>query len=82
VALTTLSDDHSAPDGRELLRPVEVARLLGVSTRVLEVWRTFGRGPRFARLTARCVRYRRADVTAWVESRIKSGSAADAGTGL
>lgn len=82
MAPNTPSDDHHAPDGRELLRSVEVAQLLGVSTRVLEVWRTIGRGPHFARLTARCVRYRRADVTAWVESRIQSGSATDAGTGL
>lgn len=47
----------------------EVARLLVVSRRTLEGWRTKGLGPPYRRLSHRCVRYDQADVLRWSEDR-------------
>ncbi|MFE9922279.1 helix-turn-helix transcriptional regulator [Streptomyces sp. NPDC005774] len=60
------------------LSPRQLAEELGVSTRTLANWRWSGVGPRYTKLgdgrTAR-VRYRRADVDAWLKAR-ESGAAA------
>jgi excisionase family DNA binding protein len=42
---------------RRWLKPDEVARLLGVSTRTLRRWREAGTGPAWRRLSYRTVRY-------------------------
>jgi hypothetical protein len=34
----------------------------------LAKWRMFGKGPRFIRINRRMIRYRRADVEAWLAS--------------
>lgn len=49
-----------------LLTEQQVADLLGVTRRALQAWRYRGRGPRFLRVGARLVRYRRADVEAFL----------------
>ena len=53
----------------DLLRPVEAAKLLGVTARTLKDWRRDGRGLPFVRLTPRAIRYRRQDVARFIESR-------------
>ena len=55
-----------AQDAQSLLRCDEVAKLLRVGEDTLSLWRRLGKGPRFLRYGLRCVRYRRADVFAWV----------------
>jgi hypothetical protein len=42
---------------------------LGVDKRTLERYRATGSGPPFMKYSARCVRYRIADLIAWQESR-------------
>ncbi len=59
---TTRADDT-------LLSQKRVATMLGLTTRALEAWRARGEGPAFIRLSVRCIRYRRADVEAWLASR-------------
>jgi predicted DNA-binding transcriptional regulator AlpA len=54
------------------------AEFLGYSPRALQNWRLRGGGPRFVRVSARSVRYRRRDLIEWVETRIRS-STSDAG---
>jgi excisionase family DNA binding protein len=49
-----------------LLTIPEVAELLQVSTLTLAAWRSRGEGPRYVKLGAKMVRYRRADLDAWV----------------
>lgn len=44
----------------------QVARLLSISHRTLQVWRRTGLGPTFIKL-GRSVRYRQQDVLSWVE---------------
>lgn len=74
-ATTLLAEapEHAAA-GDALVRQEEAARLLGVSPRCLEAWRYKGGGPRFVRISARCVRYRRSDLHAWLEERLKAST--------
>lgn len=53
-----------------LLPPKQAARLLSVSIRTLEEWRKKGYGPEFIR-AGRSIRYRLADVEAWIERQKK-----------
>jgi len=46
----------------------DVAQMLGIPVRTLYAWRTTGKGPRGIRV-GRWVRYRRADVEAWLEQQ-------------
>lgn len=46
------------------------AGYLGVDRRTLQRLRQHGGGPLYVRLSARCIRYRRCDLDAWVESRL------------
>jgi predicted DNA-binding transcriptional regulator AlpA len=52
----------------------EAADFLGVTTRALQKWRVTGTGPSFVRISGRCVRYRRRDLVAWVEARLRSST--------
>jgi len=53
----------------DLLKPCEAARLLSVSEIWLKKLRLAGGGPRFVRLGVRLIRYKRSDLTEWVEAR-------------
>ena len=55
-----------------LLKEKQVAETLRVSVAALRRWRIEGRGPRFIRVE-RLVRYREADVQAWLDSRPTGG---------
>jgi hypothetical protein len=50
----------------ELLTQSQVATLLNVSEGTLESWRARRLGPKFISYSARCVRYRLADVQEWL----------------
>lgn len=53
--------------GPSLIKEGEVAKMLGFSARTLQKWRHEGRGPTFVSISDRCVRYRRQDLTTWIE---------------
>lgn len=55
-----------------LLRPDEVAELLGVPVGTMANWRYQGRGPAFVKV-GRHVRYRRRDVDAWIDRHVVGG---------
>jgi excisionase family DNA binding protein len=52
-----------------LLTPKQAAELLNVPVGTLAQWRYIGEGPKFAKLGARHVRYRRDDLEAFVATR-------------
>ena len=54
-----------------LITPPEAARLLNLSERALENWRHRGGGPRYVRVSGRCIRYRRGDILAWIGERLR-----------
>ena len=49
----------------------EAAEFLDVHTRTMQALRQRGGGPRFVRLSARCVKYRRIDLRAHSEARLR-----------
>lgn len=52
------------------LAPRQAARYLGISEAALRLWRSRGEGPRYFRAGDKLVRYRRADLDSWIESRL------------
>ncbi|MBN8737662.1 MAG: helix-turn-helix domain-containing protein [Xanthomonadales bacterium] len=52
-----------------LLTDTEVAALLGASLQTVRNWRWRGEGPRFVKLGGRMVRYKPADVQAFIEGQ-------------
>ncbi len=57
---------------QSLLNEHEVAEITGMSVASMRRWRILNRGPRYLKLNA-AVRYRIADVSAWLESRPTGG---------
>jgi len=53
-----------------VLNEHQAARYLGVSAAVLRLWRSEGKGPCYFRAGEKLVRYRRADLDAWIEARL------------
>ncbi|HEX4113634.1 MAG TPA: hypothetical protein VH020_13965 [Stellaceae bacterium] len=56
----------------DMLSTAALAAWLDVSTQFLEIGRSRGYGPLFIKLSPRCVRYRRADVIAWLRDRSRA----------
>ena len=52
-----------------LLREKPAAKYMDLSVRTLQAWRHRGGGPRFIRISSRCIRYRKSDLDEWLESR-------------
>lgn len=59
----------------DLLSDREVADLLNIAVKTVQNWRWKGEGPRTIKLGKRAVRYRRADVEAFIEAGL-TGKAA------
>jgi predicted DNA-binding transcriptional regulator AlpA len=58
----------------DALLPEEyAARLLALSSRTLQAWRTKRTGPPFVRV-GRAIRYRRGDLLAWIRRRTDQGN--------
>lgn len=64
--------ESSAP---ALLTERQAAAVLGLSHRTLQAWRVRGGGPQYAKIGSN-VRYRRADLDAWVAGRVRESTAA------
>ncbi len=62
------------PDFDQLFRQEEAAALLSVSPRCMENWRHRGEGPKFVRVSGRCIRYRKSDLTLFVEERLRTST--------
>jgi hypothetical protein len=50
------------------------ADFIGYTPRALQNWRVRGGGPRFVRVSARSIRYRRRDLIEWAEQRLQSST--------
>lgn len=64
----------------ELVDEKEIARFMGWSVRTVQDLRQRGGGPKFIRLSARCIKYRRIDGKEYAEVRLRS-STSDMGEG-
>ena len=56
------------------------ADYLGVSPRTTQAWRARGSGPRYIRVSASCIRYRKSAVDRWLDGRERT-STSDPGPG-
>jgi hypothetical protein len=76
VAVAAPAGGAVQPRASDLLLPAVVADRLGVGTKVLERWRGTDTGPAFVRLTRKTLRYRAADVDAFIAGRVCASTAA------
>ena len=53
----------------------KAADMLGFSVRALQNWRCRGGGPKFVRVSARAIRYRRRELLIWIEARTVANTA-------
>jgi hypothetical protein len=70
-----LATDSDSKDPDDLLTTEQLADWLGTSTQFVENGRAQSYGPPYVRLSPRCIRYRRADVVAWLRSRMCQSTA-------
>lgn len=61
---------------RALATPQEIADYLGVPARTLEQWRYRRTGPQWLKVGGQHVRYRWADVEAWLATQSRTAGAA------
>jgi len=52
-----------------LMNERDAAALLSVSQKTLQAWRCRNEGPAYARINARLIRYKRADLQAFIASK-------------
>ena len=76
---TSGADPPSDPDyWNSLINEKEASAFLGLSARAMQKMRQVGGGPRYIHLSSRCLRYRRIDLRAWADARMRS-STSDSG---
>ena len=63
-----------------LLGEREAASRLGVSVKFLQTRRWKGGGPRYVKLSAKCIKYRPSDLASFCEERLRT-STSDSGEG-
>lgn len=66
------SEDRDYLD--RLLNEQDAAEFLSYTMRALQNWRVRGGGPKYIKVSARSIRYRRRDLIAWVDERTYSNS--------
>lgn len=52
----------------------DAGEFVGVGARAMQAWRQRGGGPRFIRISARCIRYRRADLRDWANAKVRAST--------
>jgi hypothetical protein len=62
------------PEPDLFLSESRAAELLSVNARTLQNWRLKGTGPRFVRISSRCIRYRYRDLMLWAEAMLRSST--------
>ena len=65
---------NSADYWNALIGESEAASFLGLVSGTLANKRQDGSGPRFIRISARCVKYRRCDLQEWCNDRLRSST--------
>ncbi len=58
----------------ELIDEEQAARFLGLTARCLQGWRYKGGGPKYVRLSQRCIRYRRFDCREFADARLRTST--------
>ncbi len=58
----------------ELIPETDGGEFLDLTPRSMQGMRQRGDGPPFIRISARCIRYRRVDLRAWADARMRSST--------
>ena len=58
-------------EDNELLTEDQAGQFLKFTPRALQKWRSQGGGPKYVRVSARAIRYRKVDLLKWAEERIR-----------
>ena len=59
---------------KELLTEAEFAEFMTVSQRTAQNWRQKGNGPKHLLITSKKIRYKPADILAWLETKLTTDS--------
>jgi len=70
-----MSPNEPLEKRRLLLNERAAAQTLSLTPRALQAWRASGRGPKYVRISARCIRYRFQDLERWIESNLRENTA-------
>ena len=65
------------PDLEALIPEKRAAEFLGLSIKTLQKRRVTGDGPRYIRVSSRCVRYRRCDLITWANGLARTSTSED-----
>ena len=75
-----LKKDIPIPDDDfALMDEVAAAAYLNVGRRALQGWRISGNGPKYVRISSRCIRYRKANLIEWSKNRLQTSTSQDKG---
>ena len=58
----------------ELVDEKVAGDFLGITNRTMQTMRQRGGGPRYVSISTRCLRYRRIDLKAWADTRLRSST--------
>lgn len=67
-------DRQVVPSNQVLFTEEQAARMLQLTSKALQAWRYRGVGPLHIRISRRCIRYRREDLLAFIEARVRSST--------
>ena len=79
-AVAHATNEEVPPSGQDpgywysLINEDESADFLDLTSRTMQAMRQHGNGPRFIRISARCIRYRRIDLKTWADARMRSST--------
>ena len=65
------SDDHA------LLNEEQAAAFIGVTRRAMQAWRISGKGPKYVRISARCIRYQKPSLIEWGKTLTQTSTSQD-----
>ena len=75
AAVDQVPESGASPDfWFQLIAETVGAEFLDVTPRTMQAMRQRGGGPRFVRISARCVKYRRVDLKAYADARLRSST--------
>jgi hypothetical protein len=61
-------------DSEALMGEVAAAAFNDVTPRAMQNFRLTGEGPRFVRISSRCIKYRKKDLIEWQESKLRTST--------
>lgn len=80
TALAGVEPEGAEPAGANqtfweaLIDEAAAAAFMGLTVRCLQGWRYRGGGPEYVRVSARCIRYRRRDLRAFADAKVRTST--------